>query len=147
MGTQRIHMSLYFTVITIDVIVVFVANRMRNIMLNIFKPVSVQVWRAISSRGMSLLRKVNGNMDSAKYQRDLNMVVQWQVNALCSHRMNISVYMISRHTTILKKTRSFLECKGIPVLEWPRNSPDMNPIEDVSNIMKKEIGNQMPCIK
>ena len=45
------------------------------------------------------------------------------------------------------KTRTFLECKGIPVLEWPRNSPDMDPIENVSNIMKKEIGNQMPCIK
>ena len=26
-----------------------------------------------------------------------------------------------------------------------RNSPDMNPIENVWNIMKKEIGNQMPC--
>ena len=46
-----------------------------------------------------------------------------------------------------KKTRSFLECKGIPVLEWPSNLPDINPIENVSNIMKKEIGNQMPCIK
>ena len=71
MGTQRIHMSLYFTVITIDVIVVFGANRMRNIMLNIFTPVSVQVWGAISSRGLSLLRKVNGKTDSAKYQRDI----------------------------------------------------------------------------
>ena len=26
-----------------------------------------------------------------------------------------------------------------------RNLPDMNPIENVWNIMKKEIGNQMPC--
>ena len=26
-----------------------------------------------------------------------------------------------------------------------RNFPDMNPIENVWNIMKKEIGNQMPC--
>ena len=46
-----------------------------------------------------------------------------------------------------KKTRTFLECKGKPVQEWPRRSPDMNPIENVSNIMKKVIGNQMPCIK
>ena len=26
-----------------------------------------------------------------------------------------------------------------------RKLPDMNPIENVWNIMKKEIGNQMPC--
>ena len=64
-------MSLYFTVITIDAIFVFGANRMRKIMLNVFRSVSVQVYGTISSRGLSLLRKVNGNMDSAKYQSDI----------------------------------------------------------------------------
>ena len=37
LGTQRIHMSLYFAVITIDHIVVFGANRMRNITLSVFR--------------------------------------------------------------------------------------------------------------
>ena len=32
---------------------------------------SVQVWGAISNRGLSFRRKVNGNMDSAKYQSDI----------------------------------------------------------------------------
>ena len=32
-----IYISLYFTVITIDAIVVFVANRIRNIMLSVFR--------------------------------------------------------------------------------------------------------------
>ena len=34
-------------------------------------PVSVQVLGAIIRRSMSFLRKVNGNMDSAKYQSDI----------------------------------------------------------------------------
>ena len=126
---------------------VFDANRMRNSMLNIFRPVSVQGCGAIRSRGLSLLRKVNGNMDSAKYQRDIihgiemtsECVVFPQVENICMHDL------APCHNSI--KTRTFLECKGIPVLEWPRNSPDMDPIKNVSNIMKKEIGNQMPCIK
>ena len=39
-------------------------------------------------------------------------------------------------------TRTFPECKGIPILEWPGNSLDMNP-----NEYNNEIGNQMPCKK
>ena len=50
-----------------------------------------------------------------------------------------------RHNS--KNTRTFLECKGIPILEWSGNSPDMYPIENVWNIIKKEIGRQMSCIK
>ena len=44
-----------------------------------------------------------------------------------------------------KSRRTFLECKGIYVLELPGNSQDMNPIENVWNIKKKVIGNQIPC--
>ena len=44
-------------------------------------------------------------------------------------------------------TRTFIEYKVIPVLEWPGYSPDMKPIEDVCNTMKKEIGNQKLCKK
>ena len=44
-----------------------------------------------------------------------------------------------------KSTRPFLECKGISVLELPGNSPAMNPIDNVWNIITKVIGNQIPC--
>ena len=103
--TTHSHESI-FHVITIDTIVVLAANRMRNIMLCIQTtlklPVSVQVWGAISNRGLSFLRKLNGNMDSAKYQGDVFMILKWEVNALCSHRRNISLCMVSRHATRLK---------------------------------------------
>ena len=46
-----------------------------------------------------------------------------------------------------KSTRTFLCCKGILVWKWPGNVPDMNPIENVWNTMKKETGSQMQCKK
>ena len=58
---------------------------------------------------------------------------------------------IFRHQLVLchssKRTRTILECKGIRILKWPRKSPEMNSINNVWNIMKKEIGSQRPCLK
>ena len=48
---------------------------------------------------------------------------------------------------ISKITRTLLECNGIPVLKRPGNSPEIHSIENVRNIMKQEIGNQMLCLK
>ena len=64
---QHIHMSLYFAVITIDAdaIVVFGTNRMNHAMCirtTLKSSVNVQVRGAIRSRGLSLLRKLNGIM-------------------------------------------------------------------------------------
>ena len=46
-----------------------------------------------------------------------------------------------------KRTRICLECNEIPVLIWPGNSPEMNFKENVWNIIKKDNGNQLPCLK
>ena len=104
-------------------------------------PVSEQVWGAISSIYLSLLRKLNGNMDSAKYQNDI--VHDIEIASACvvfAHKGYIFVHGLAPcHNT--KITRTFLECKGLPILEWPGDLSDINPIENVSNIMQKKIGN------
>ena len=80
-------------------------------------PVSVQVSEAISSRYISLQRKVNCNMDIAKYQSD----IIHDIEILCEcfvfpQRGYIFIHAIAPcHNS--KSTRTFQECKGIPVLE------------------------------
>ena len=46
-----------------------------------------------------------------------------------------------------KRLRTFLEYNKVPDLKWPVNSPKMNSIENVWIIMKKEVGNQLLCLK
>ncbi|GFX76648.1 uncharacterized protein TNCV_3163661 [Trichonephila clavipes] len=35
--------------------------------------------------------------------------------------------------------QSFLAAQNIPLLDWPGNSPDMNPIENVWELMKRKV--------
>ena len=46
-----------------------------------------------------------------------------------------------------KRNRTCLECIEIPILKWPGNLQEMNSIENVWNLMKKDIGNQLPFLK
>ena len=84
---------------------------------------------------------LNGNMDSAKFQSD----IIYNIEILCKYVVfllkgySFMHDLASCHTT--KRARTLLECKRIPFLDWPGNLPDINPIENVWNIMHTVIEN------
>ena len=120
-GTQHIQISLFFTVITIITIRVW---RKQNdeyhakcIQATVKSPRSVQVWGASSSRCLSLSRKVNGDMDSAKYQSDSIQATEILCEFVVFPKKGYIFIRDLAPCHNSKSTRTFLECKGIPVLE------------------------------
>ncbi len=43
-----------------------------------------------------------------------------------------------------KSTKSWLNDHGVGVFDWPANSPDLNPIENLRGIVKRKMRNKRP---
>ena len=77
---------------------------------------SVQDWGAISNRGLSLQRNVNGNMDSTKYQINIIHDIEMKSECVVFLQKVYIVCKISHHAITLKvlnskRTRIFIDCK------------------------------------
>ena len=76
-------------------------------------------------------------MDSAKYQSDIIYDIEMACECVVFPQKGY-IFAPCHHT---KKIRTFLECKGIPFLDWPGILPDITPIENLWNLMHTVIAN------
>lgn len=104
----------------------------------------VHVWGCFSIFGVGMLKKIEGNLNSKKYQSEIindvdvigKCITFPQKNFIFQHDLAPSHNSIS--------TKSFLTEKGIQTLDWPGNSPDVNPIENLWAIIKNKLHNCEP---
>ena len=101
-------------------------------------PPKKMFWGSFSANGTGRLISVEGMMNSDKYKAVL------ETHLLPTMRRDFpdgdGIFqqdLAPCHTS--RKMRTFFEESGLEVLDWPGNSPDINPIGNLSAIVKRRL--------
>ena len=91
---------------------------------------SLHVWGALGWRGVGPLRQVHGTLNAARYQQ--NIIFDIEILGATLGRTGPQNFIFQQDKApahFALSTRTFLEGKGVRLLPWPGNSPDLNPVE------------------
>ena len=96
----------------------------------------VNVWAAISYNGKSSIKTFTQNMDSEFYVEILMENIS-EIKKIGGEDMIFQCDNQSKNVS--KMAKEFYKKNKLKKMEWPFNSPDLNPIENVWALMKRKI--------
>uniref|UniRef100_A0A8C6Q7I4 Transposase n=1 Tax=Nothobranchius furzeri TaxID=105023 RepID=A0A8C6Q7I4_NOTFU len=107
---------------------------------------SVMVWGCFAASGTGRLAVINGTMNSTVYQNILKENVRPSFRQLkLKQSWVLQQDNDPKHTS--KSTSEWLKNNKMKTLEWPSQSPDLNPIETLWHDLKKAVHARKPSNK
>lgn len=104
---------------------------------------SIMLWGCFSASGTGNLVKVDGIMNKEKYLAILKENLKQSAVKLGLRRHFIFQHdKDPKHTALLVK--NYLQTTKVNVIEWPAQSPDLNPIENLWGTLKKNVHARQP---